>query len=62
MGERDESVMKIVDEALEMDPARRAQYIRTICGSDTTLLDQVEQLIKHDREARRAPELARAHR
>jgi serine/threonine protein kinase/tetratricopeptide (TPR) repeat protein len=49
---RDQSVMRIVDQAMEMSPAQRQQFLKTACGADTTLLEDVEALLNVDAEAR----------
>ncbi len=46
-------IEQIYHEALRQDPARRARFVKEVCGSDKTLLREIESLLRHAPEADR---------
>ncbi|HEV7928619.1 MAG TPA: serine/threonine-protein kinase, partial [Nitrosospira sp.] len=45
-----QKIRKILDGALEMEPARRPEYLEAACGGDTELYSEVESLLEFDND------------
>jgi serine/threonine protein kinase len=43
-----QKIRRILDEALDMEPARRPEYLKTACGGDPELYREVESLLEFD--------------
>ena len=46
-----QKIRKILDEALDMEPARRPEYLEVACGGDRELYREVESLLEFDNNA-----------
>jgi eukaryotic-like serine/threonine-protein kinase len=49
-----QSVRRVLEHALELDPAERARYLDKACGGDADLRGEVESLLHADEQATRA--------
>src|SRR5690349_12736836 len=49
--ERWQRIERLYHDTLEQEPGRRAVYLREACGSDQSLLREVESLLVHEEQA-----------